>query len=231
MRSSTRATFRPPPGTPEGAERPEDRHLVLGGVVVAGDDTMMNPPGSPAVESNRLGRVRPRGPIMSPTVDEIAIGKSGDARPERISADHRPGATRVMSDAAMLRSLDGILSRLPSTEMSVVASTRAVGWDSFHGVITAGRLEDFFRILGTLPLCGVQSPGRHDSRVEARSPIHAIPREARRTTHNTVRGGKFHPSNPAERGVQLLPQPGTFAVPRRARVENARADGRDRGRL
>ncbi len=144
MRSSTRATFRPPPGTPEGAERPEDRHLVLGGVVVAGDDTMMNPPGSPAVESNRLGRVRPRGPIMSPTVDEIAIGKSGDARPERISADHRPGAARVMSDAAMLRSLDGILSRLPSTEMSVVASTRAVGWDSFHGVITAGRLEDFF---------------------------------------------------------------------------------------
>ena len=42
---------------------------------------MMNLPGSPAVESNGLGRVCPRGPIMSPTVDEIAIGKNGDARP------------------------------------------------------------------------------------------------------------------------------------------------------
>jgi AraC family transcriptional regulator len=28
--------------------------------------------------------------------------------------------------------------------MSVVASTQALGWDHIHGVITAGRLEDFF---------------------------------------------------------------------------------------
>ena len=28
--------------------------------------------------------------------------------------------------------------------MSVVASTQAVGWNRLHGVITAGRLTDFF---------------------------------------------------------------------------------------
>jgi AraC family transcriptional regulator len=50
----------------------------------------------------------------------------------------------VLSDAAMLRSLDGILARLPPGQMSVVASTQAVGWEHIHGVITAGRLEDFF---------------------------------------------------------------------------------------
>jgi hypothetical protein len=50
----------------------------------------------------------------------------------------------MLSNAAMHRSLDGILSRLPPSEMSVVASTHAVGWENIHGVITAGRLQDFF---------------------------------------------------------------------------------------
>ena len=40
-------------------------------------------------------------------------------------------------------SLDGILSRLPK-EMSVVTSAQALGWENILGVITAGRLEDFF---------------------------------------------------------------------------------------
>jgi AraC family transcriptional regulator len=44
----------------------------------------------------------------------------------------------------MERSINGILSRLPPGEMQVVASTQSVGWDHLHGVITAGRLEDFF---------------------------------------------------------------------------------------
>jgi len=50
----------------------------------------------------------------------------------------------MQSDSAMHRYLDGILSRLPPGEMSVVASTQAVGWENIHGVITAGRLTDFF---------------------------------------------------------------------------------------
>ena len=62
---------------------------------------------------------------------------------DRICAGHRPGMLPVLSDAATLRSLDGILSRLPE-EMSVVTSTQAVGWENILGVITAGRLEDFF---------------------------------------------------------------------------------------
>jgi AraC family transcriptional regulator len=44
----------------------------------------------------------------------------------------------------MQRSLDGILSRLPFEEMSVVATTQAVGWEHIHGVITVGRLDGFF---------------------------------------------------------------------------------------
>jgi AraC family transcriptional regulator len=50
----------------------------------------------------------------------------------------------MLSDAAMHRSLGGILSRLPSEEMSVVATTQAVGWEHIHGVITVGRLDGFF---------------------------------------------------------------------------------------
>jgi AraC family transcriptional regulator len=49
-----------------------------------------------------------------------------------------------LSDAAMLRLVNGILARLPAEEMSVVASTQSLGWDHIYGVITAGRLEDFF---------------------------------------------------------------------------------------
>ena len=185
----------------------------------------MNPPGSPAVGSNGSGRVCPPGPIMSPTVDEIATGKNGDSRPDRISAGHRPGAAPVRSDAAMLRSLGWILSRLPSTHMSVVASTRAVGWESVHGVITAGRLEDFFDY--SVPFHCVAFNLRGATTVEWKHGLrftrfHAQPGELLVTPSG---GGQFHPANPAKQDVQLLSQPGTFAVPRRARVANAREDG------
>ena len=50
----------------------------------------------------------------------------------------------MLSDSEAHRSTDGILSRLSRTGMSVVASTRALGWRDIHGVITEGRLEDFF---------------------------------------------------------------------------------------
>lgn len=50
----------------------------------------------------------------------------------------------MQSDSAMHGYLAGILSRLPPGQMSVVASTQAVGWENIHGVITAGRLTDFF---------------------------------------------------------------------------------------
>jgi AraC family transcriptional regulator len=65
-------------------------------------------------------------------------------RHHRQEAGQRPKALPALSDAAMQRSVSGILSRLPAGEMSVLASTRALGWDHIHGVITAGRLEDFF---------------------------------------------------------------------------------------
>jgi AraC family transcriptional regulator len=50
----------------------------------------------------------------------------------------------MLSESEMLRSTDGILSRLPRSGMLVVASSQAMGWRNFHGVITEGRLEDFF---------------------------------------------------------------------------------------
>jgi len=50
----------------------------------------------------------------------------------------------MLSGTAMHRSRDGMLARLPPVHKSVVASTQAVGWQNIHGVITAGRLEDFF---------------------------------------------------------------------------------------
>lgn len=50
----------------------------------------------------------------------------------------------MLSDSETLRPTDGILSRLSRTGMSVVASTRAVGWSDIHGAITEGRLDDFF---------------------------------------------------------------------------------------
>jgi hypothetical protein len=80
---------------------------------------------------------------MPPTVDKTATGKSSDMRPDRITVDHRPGVPIALSDAAVLRSVGGILARLPP-EMSVVTSTQAVGWESIHGVITTGRLPEFF---------------------------------------------------------------------------------------
>jgi AraC family transcriptional regulator len=80
---------------------------------------------------------------MSPTVDKTATGKSSDMRPDRITVDHRPGVPFALSGAAVLRSVGGILARLPP-EMSVVTSTQAVGWDNIHGVITTGQLPEFF---------------------------------------------------------------------------------------
>ncbi len=50
----------------------------------------------------------------------------------------------MQSDSAMHGCLDGILSRLPPEQISVVALTRVVGWENIHGVITAGRLTEFF---------------------------------------------------------------------------------------
>ncbi len=67
-----------------------------------------------------------------------------DAQPECIDTVSRQRVKRMLSDSEILRSTDGILSRLSRTGMSVVASTQAVGWRDIHGVITDGRLEDFF---------------------------------------------------------------------------------------
>jgi AraC family transcriptional regulator len=50
----------------------------------------------------------------------------------------------MLSDSATHLSLDGVLARLPRVGMSIVASTHAVGWENIHGVIMAGRLDDFF---------------------------------------------------------------------------------------
>ncbi len=62
---------------------------------------------------------------------------------DSIRAVHRPGKRPALSDAALLCSLEAIRARLPEG-MTVVTSTQAVGWANIHGVITAGRLEDFF---------------------------------------------------------------------------------------
>jgi AraC family transcriptional regulator len=65
-------------------------------------------------------------------------------RPKRAKAGKSREGRAILSDAAMRSSVNGILARLPSDEMAVIASTETLGWDHIHGVITAGRLEDFF---------------------------------------------------------------------------------------
>ncbi len=105
---------------------------------------MTNASLSPAVGTNGSGRVGPAGLTAAATVDRITARKRRDMRSDRTSAGDRPGVPPTLSDAAMHRSLDGILARLPQEQMSVVASTHAVGWEHVHGVITAGRLEEFF---------------------------------------------------------------------------------------
>jgi AraC family transcriptional regulator len=125
-------------------ESPRGNLDVLRGAAPARDDYMTNQQMSPAVGIRGSGPVYPSGPITSATVDNIATGKRSDMPPDCTCAGHRPGVLPMLSDAAMLRSVDEILARLPPGEMSVVASTQAVGWEDIHGVITAGRLEDFF---------------------------------------------------------------------------------------
>jgi AraC family transcriptional regulator len=143
MTSRTRTTLRQRLETQVGVKGLTDRRLI-GGVVPAGDESMKNPPASTAVGSKWSGPARPSGPIASPTVDKIAPGKQSDLPPDRICGGDRPGVLPVLNGAALLQSPGGILARLPSGQMSIVASTQAVGWESIHGVITAGRLEDFF---------------------------------------------------------------------------------------
>jgi AraC family transcriptional regulator len=116
---------------------------ILSGVEPTADNSMTSPSVTSDVGISGSGRVRPSASIMSPTVDKTATGKSSDMRPDRITVDHRPGVPFALSGAAVLRSVGGILARLPP-EMSVVTSTQAVGWENIHGVITTGQLPEFF---------------------------------------------------------------------------------------
>jgi AraC family transcriptional regulator len=143
MRSRTRTTFRPRLETQVGEQGLTARRL-LGGGGPAGDDSTTNPPGSPDVGINGSGRARPSGPIASRTVDKFATETQSDSSPDRMCGGDRPGVLPVLTDASLLHFPDGILSRLPSGEMTVVASTQALGWESIHGVITDGRLGEFF---------------------------------------------------------------------------------------
>jgi AraC family transcriptional regulator len=106
-------------------------------------DSMSNASLSPTVGISRSGPACPSGPVTAPAVGNVATAKRSDSPPDHIGSSHRNGVLPVLSDAAIVQSLDGILARLPP-EMSVLTSTRAVGWHSVDGVITTGRLDDFF---------------------------------------------------------------------------------------
>ncbi len=64
--------------------------------------------------------------------------------PDRNGVADQPVQTRSLSDAEMKGAIDGLASRLPPGQISLTASTRALGWENIHGAITAGRLEEFF---------------------------------------------------------------------------------------
>ena len=160
---------------------------------------MKNPSVSPTIGINRSGLVCARRPVISPTVDNFVIGKRSDMRLDHISVDHWPVVLPVLSDAAMLQSLDGIMSRLRRQEMTVMASTQAVGWDSVNGVITSGRLEDFFdyrgdqpgrRLFVAEPLHDGLPPLHEDDpgRLSGRSPRAAPPRTMTEDALNSVTG-------------------------------------------
>jgi AraC family transcriptional regulator len=107
------------------------------------DDSMSNASVSPTVGINGSGPACPSGPVTAPAVGNVATAKRSDSPPDHIGSSHRNGVLPVLSDAAIVQSLDGILARLPPA-MSVVTSTRAMGWHGVDGVITTGWLEDFF---------------------------------------------------------------------------------------
>ena len=94
--------------------------------------------------------------------------------PDSICAGHLPGRLPVLSDAATLRSLDGILARLPRGYVGRGLDP-GCGLGEHrrrdHGRAT-GRV---LRLLLTLPLCGVLAQGCHDGRVETGDAIDAIP--------------------------------------------------------
>ncbi len=96
--------------------------------------------------SNSNSTSRPKGlsvkGISSGTV--VGPGVNAYAQPARIDTVPRRRVQPMLSDSEMLRSTDGILSRLSRTGMSVVASSQALGWEDIRSVITEGRLEDFF---------------------------------------------------------------------------------------
>jgi hypothetical protein len=109
----------------------------------AAEDSMSNASVSHTVGTNGFGPACPSGPVTATAVGNVATPKRSDSPPDHIGSSHRNGVLPVLSDAAIVQSLDGILARLPPA-MSVVTSTRAMGWHGVDGVITTGWLEDFF---------------------------------------------------------------------------------------
>jgi AraC family transcriptional regulator len=71
----------------------------------------------------------------------------------------QPVVRKPGCDDEMLRSIDEIASRLPPGQISVMASTRALGWESIHGAITTGRLEDFFDYSAPFPVVAFSLKG------------------------------------------------------------------------
>jgi hypothetical protein len=65
----------------------------------------------------------------------------------------------MLSDCAMLRSMDGLIPRKPAEGMSVVASSATEGWRNIHAVILEGRLERFFDYSAPFPIVGFNLKG------------------------------------------------------------------------
>jgi AraC family transcriptional regulator len=87
---------------------------------------------------SRRKSARPARIITEPSGDDLELP------PDRNGEDHQPLVAPALSDAEMHASIDRIVSRLPAGQISLLASTRALGWENIYGAITAGRLEEFF---------------------------------------------------------------------------------------
>jgi AraC family transcriptional regulator len=65
----------------------------------------------------------------------------------------------MLSDSAILRFMDGLLSRMPTKGISVVSSTATLGWRNVHAVILESRGEGVFDYSAPFPVIGFNLKG------------------------------------------------------------------------
>ena len=114
------------------------------------------------------------------------------------------------------------------TGTSVVASAQALGWKDIHGVITEGRLDDFFDYSDPFHIVTFNLKGAPT--VEWKRAHDSLDSRARPGELIITPAGEGHSIRQLRsgRGVQLRSQSEPISVPRRAGLERTWIDDQDR---